>query len=221
MSKKLQQYFEEIELNIDRPAMGDLYVFVINEEVSIVSSVVSRVDNGFVLSLDKKALSILESIGYSLNEGKQYKEVYRINSMGKVNSPEGSTTVVPGDMIYIYMDPKYNTWNNIVLVKDDGKVVHDVDIESDGFKHIFADAVQVNESKLVENQTKMSDHIFANEPDVKVIKKLPVLGSPTLVNGKKLKEVRSIHSCSESKNYSRIWAHKLLCSVPVTKLFKK
>lgn len=220
MSKKLQQYINEAELTIDRPAVGDLYVFVINEEVSIISSVTKRVDEGFVLSLDKRALSLLESVGYALGEGKQYKEVYRVNSMGKVSAPSGDVTVIPGDMIYIYMDPKYNTWNNIVLVKDDGKVVHDVDIETDGFKNVFADAIQVNEGRLMEGYKKMSDHIFANEPHVKEVKKMALPGSGELSSATKLKKVKPVHSCSESKNYSRIWVHNLLCSIPVNKVFK-
>lgn len=222
MSKSLKQYFNEIEKCKDLPMVGDLYIFVINEEISIVSSVIQNLDkNGYILSLDKKSLSLLETIGYTLGENKKFKEIYRINSLGKLNSPEGEITVVPGDMIYIYMDPKYDTWNNIVLVKDeDKKVVHDIDIESDGFKHVFSDAVCVNENKLYENVNKKLGHVFANEPNTKEIKMINLPGYPEISSGIKLKNIRPIYSCNESKNYKRIWVHNLLCSIPISKLIK-
>ena len=81
------------------------------------------------------------------NSGTQ-KETYKITKDGKLRSAGQEIDVHPGDSIIIYIDPRIQSWDEVIVKRRDGATIRNIDCEDPGFKAVFQSVEDINEDML-------------------------------------------------------------------------
>ena len=143
--KGFKEYLSAAELAQTTVQVGDKIKFDVDGQRLIEGVVTNTTSRRTIVEITQDTQPTTSPI--SGNSGTQ-KESYKITKDGDLKSAGQSIDVHPGDTLYIYIDPRFQSWDEVVVKRKDGATIRNIDHADPSFKKIFDTAEDLTEDML-------------------------------------------------------------------------